>query len=108
MISAIADGAPVRVVYPASGVPATATVAFLPAKSPNPEAGMVFLNWAMSMQGQQSLQDIAGAPVTRPGVKPPKLVPGLEGMKIVLTERLLTPERQKAIIEEWRSVFGLK
>ena len=108
VISAIADGAPIRVVYPASGVPATATVAFLPTKSPNQDAGMLFLNWSMSAPGQQSLQDHAGAPVTRPGVKPPKLVPGLDGMKIVLTERLLTPAMQKSIIEEWRSVFGLQ
>jgi iron(III) transport system substrate-binding protein len=108
VISAIEDGAPVRIAYPASGVPATATVGFLPAKSPNPEAGMVFLNWAMSMAGQQSFQDIAGAPTVRPGVKPPKLVPGLEGMKIVLTERLLTAQMQTTIIDEWRSVFGLQ
>ena len=108
VISALEDGAPIRVIYPASGVPATAAVMFLPAKSPNPDAGMLFLNWALSAQGQQALQDIAGSPVVRPGVKPPKLVPGLNGMKIVLTETLLTPELQKSIIEEWRSVFGLK
>lgn len=108
VITALADGAPIRVVYPASGVPATSTVIFLPARSPQQDAGMVFQNWALSAAGQQLLQDIAGSPVVRPGVKPPKLVPGLDGMKIVLTEAVLTPERQKAIIEEWRSVFGLQ
>ncbi len=108
VISAIGDGAPVRVVYPASGVPAIATSAFLPAKAPHPDVGMVFLNWAMSEAGQQSFQDIAGSPVVRPGIKPPKLVPGLEGQKIVLSTDLLNAGVQKAIIEEWRSVFGLQ
>lgn len=107
VISALEDGAPIRVVYPKSGVPATSAPGFLPAKSPNPEAGMVFLNWALGAVGQQSLQDIAGAPVVRPGMKPPKLVPGLDGMKIIQVDRLLTPEKQKAIIQEWRSVFGV-
>lgn len=108
VISAIGDGAPVRVIYPASGVPATPTCAFLPAKTPHPEVGMVFLNWAMSEAGQQSFQDIAGSPVVRPGIKPPKLVPGVQDMKIVLSTELLNPEVQKAIIDEWRSVFGLQ
>ena len=108
VISALADGAPVRVIYPASGVPSIATVAMLPAKAPHPEVGMVFLNWAMSEAGQQAFQDIVGSPVTRPGIKPPKLVPGIEGQKIVLSTDLLTPEKQKAMINEWRSVFGLQ
>jgi iron(III) transport system substrate-binding protein len=108
VISALADGAPVRVVYPASGIPAIATCAMLPAKAPHAEAGMVFLNWALSMQGQQAFQDIVGSPVTRPGIKPPKLVPGIDGQKVVLSTELLTPAKQKAIITEWRTVFGLQ
>jgi iron(III) transport system substrate-binding protein len=108
VISALADGAPVRVTYPASGVPAIATSAFLPTKAAHPEVGMVFLNWAMSEAGQQAFQDIVGSPVVRPGIKPPKLVPGLQDMKIVLSTDLLNPDNQKAIINEWRSVFGLQ
>lgn len=108
VISALADGAPVRVVYPASGVPAIATTAFLPTKAPHAEVGMVFLNWAMSEAGQQSFQDIVGSPVVRPGIKPPKLVPGVQDMKIVLSTDLLNPQNQKSIIDEWRSEFGLQ
>ena len=108
VISALGDGAPVRVTYPASGVPAIATSTFLPTKAPHPDVGMVFLNWAMSEPGQQSFQDIVGSPVVRPGIKPPKLVPGVQDMKIVLSTELLNPANQKAIIDEWRSVFGLQ
>ena len=107
-INAISDGAPVRISYPSSTLPAVGTPAFVPAQCPNPEAGMVFLNWAMSAQGQASLQEKMGSPVTRPGVGDPKLVPGLSGQKIVLSSELLTPAKQKAIIDEWRKTFGLE
>jgi iron(III) transport system substrate-binding protein len=108
VISALGDGAPIRMVFPASGVPAIGTTSFLPAKAPHAEAGMVFLNWAMSEQGQRKFQEIVGAAVTRPGIGAPKLVPGIEGQKITLSTELLTPAIQKTIIDEWRSVFGLQ
>ena len=107
-INAISDGAPVRISYPASVVPAVGTPCFVPAKCPHPEAGMVFLNWAMSGAGQASLQDKMGSPVTRPGMGDPKLVPGTAAQKIVLSSELLTPAKQKAMIDEWRQVFGLQ
>jgi iron(III) transport system substrate-binding protein len=107
-INALNDGAPIRITYPASAVPAIGTPAFVPAKCPHPEAGMLFLNWAMSADGQQKLQDAMGSPVTRPGIGAPKLVPGLAGQKVILSTELLTPAKQKAIIDEWRQVFGLQ
>jgi iron(III) transport system substrate-binding protein len=108
VISALGDGAPIRVIFPASAVPAIGTGMLMPAKAPHPEAGMLFLNWALSMPGQKSLLDLVGSPVTRPGAGSPKLVPGVEGQKIVLSSDLLTPAFQKAVIDEWRSVFGLQ
>jgi len=108
VVNALGDGAPVRVIYPASAVPAIGTPAFVPAKSPNQEAGMVFLNWALSAKGGQTLQDVMGSPVTRPGLGDPKLVPGIAQQKIILSTELLTPAKQKAIIDEWRQVFGLQ
>jgi iron(III) transport system substrate-binding protein len=108
VVNALGDGAPVRVIYPDSAVPAIGTPAFVPAKSPNPEAGMVFLNWAMSVKGQGALQDVMGSPVTRPGLGDPKLVPGIAHQKIILSTELLNAEKQKAIIDEWRQVFGLQ
>ncbi len=107
-INALGDGAPVRIIYPSSAVPAISTPSFVPAKCPNAEAGMVFLNWAMTAKGQGSLQDAMGSPVTRAGVGAPKLVPGIDGQKIILSTELLTPAKQKAMIDEWRQVFGLQ
>lgn len=106
--SALADGAPLRVNFPTSGVPAMESMAFLPEKAPHPEVGLVFLNWVLSKEGQQALQDFTGATVTRPGLSPSKILPGVEGQKIVYATDVLTAEKQKAIIDEWRSVFGLQ
>ena len=107
-INAIGDGAPVRISYPSSVIPAVGTPCFVPAKCPHPEAGMVFINWSMSAAGQASLQEKMGSPVTRPNVGDPKLVPGLGGQKLALSSDSLTPAKQKAIIDEWRQVFGLQ
>ena len=107
-VAAVADGAPLRIHFPGSIIPATGTPMFVPTKSPSQQAGMVFTNWAMSADGQASLQDKMGAPVTRKGIPDPKQVPGLAGQKVVLSSELLTPEKQKAIVDEWRQVFGLQ
>ena len=106
--TAIADGAPVKATFPASGVPAIAIVAMVPQKAPHPEAGMTFVNWAMSVDGQNALQEGVGSPGTRPGIKPPKYVPPNSALNILDTKALLTPERQKAIIQQYRDVFGVQ
>jgi iron(III) transport system substrate-binding protein len=108
VITALNDDAPLRATFPASGVPAVGTGIMMPAKCPHPEAGMVFLNWALSMPGQKALLETAGSPVTRPGAGSPKSVAGVDGQKIILSSDLLTPAKQQAIIDEWRSVFGLQ
>lgn len=109
VISALNDGAPLRATFPASGVPAIGNVALLPAKAPHPEAAQTFLNWALSMDGQKALLATGGSPVVRPGAGSPKVVPGTDGQKIILSNGgYLTPEFQKSVIEEWRSVFGLQ
>ena len=55
-----------------------------------------------------ALQFARGRPAVRPGSGAPKVVPGVEGQKIILSSELLSPAMQKAMIEEWRSVFGLQ
>ena len=108
VIAALGDGAPVRVSYPVSGIPAVGTVILVPAKAPHPELGQAFLNWSLSLAGQQSFQDIVGPPAMRPGTTPPKLVPSNDQVKLVWSNTLLTPARQKAIIDEYREVFGVQ
>ena len=108
VITALADDAPIRAAYPASGVPTTGTGLMMPVKAPHPEAAQVFLNWAVSQNGQKALLATAGAPVPRPDAGAQKLVPGVDGQKILMSSDILTPAMQKAMIEEWRTVFGLQ
>ena len=108
VISALTDEAPIRATFPASGVPAVGNCFLMPAKAPHAEAGMLFLNWSLSLEGQKAILSTIGSPVTRPGAGSPKAVPGVDGQKILLSSEMLTPAFQKAVIDEWRSVFGLQ
>jgi iron(III) transport system substrate-binding protein len=108
VITALADGAPIAAVYPESGVPAAVANVFVPAKAPNPAVGKVFVNWLLSEKGQTSLQESSGAPVTRPGVKPPKLVPPNNALKITLSPPLLTPDYQQSMLKEFRTIFNVQ
>lgn len=108
VINALADGAPIAAVYPETGVPAALANVFVPAKAPSTAAGKLFVNWLLSEQGQTALQDSSGAPVTRPGVKPPKFVPPNSALKITLSPSLLTPDYQQAMLKEFRTIFNVQ
>jgi iron(III) transport system substrate-binding protein len=108
VINALADGAPIAAIYPDSGVPAAPANVFVPAKAPSVAAGKLFANWLLSEQGQTALQDSAGSPAARPGVKAPKFVPPSSALKITLTPSLLTPDYQKAMLTEFRTIFNVQ
>jgi iron(III) transport system substrate-binding protein len=108
VINALADGAPIAAIYPESGVPAAVANVFVPAKAPSTAAGKLFVNWLLSEKGQTALQDSSGAPVTRPGIKPPKFVPPNSALKITLSPPLLTPDYQQAMLKEFRTIFNVQ
>ena len=108
VINALTDGAPIAAIYPDSGVPAAPANVFVPAKAPSVAAGKLFANWLLSEQGQTALQDSAGSPAARPGVKPPRFVPPNSALKITLTPSLLTPDYQKAMLTEFRTIFNVQ
>jgi iron(III) transport system substrate-binding protein len=102
------DGAPLGFVYPASGTTLSAGKAFVAAKAPHPNAARVFLNWLMSEKGQIALQQYGGVSVTRNGIPPLSMVPATSQLPRVEGEKILTPERQVKIVNEWRIVFGIQ
>jgi iron(III) transport system substrate-binding protein len=103
------DGAPIGFVYPASGTTLSANKAFVAAKAPHPNAGKVFLNWLMTESGQTALQQYAGLSVTRKGIPPLTKLPATSQLaNVVDGEKILTPERQAKIVNEWRTVFGIQ
>jgi iron(III) transport system substrate-binding protein len=63
----------------------------------------------MYEQGQTHLQTFAGLPVTRRGAPPLSKIPATSALRNVVDgEAILTPERQRRIVERWRSVFGVR
>lgn len=103
------EGAPVGFVYPPSGTTLSPGKAFVAARAPHPNAARVFLNWLMSKDGQTALQTFGGLPVTRSDAPPLSKIPPTSQLRNVLDgEAILTPERQRKIVERWRSVFGVR
>jgi iron(III) transport system substrate-binding protein len=103
------DGAPIGFVYPASGTTLSANKAFVAAKAPHPNAAKVFMNWLMTKEGQEALQQYCGLSVTRKGAPPLSKLPATSQISNVVDgEKILTPERQAAITNEWRTVFGVQ
>jgi iron(III) transport system substrate-binding protein len=103
------DGAPVGFVYPASGTTLSANKAFVAAKAPHPNAARVFMNWLMTKDGQEALQQYCGLSVTRNGAPPLSKLPATSQIaNVVDGEKILTAERQAKIVNEWRTVFGVR
>ena len=103
------DGAPVGFAYPKSGTTVTTAYIWVSGKAPHPNAGKVFVNWILSAEGQNALQKHGGLSATRPGTPPLSHIPATESLpNTVDSMKLVTPERQKKMIEEWRTVFGVR
>lgn len=106
--AALADGVPIKGVYPKSGVPYHPIVTFVPAKTAHPNAGRVIVNWLMSEKGQTAIQELSGAPGTRRGLKAPAHVPSNSQIPAVAGASLLDGETQKRIVDHWRSIFQVQ
>ncbi len=103
------DGAPIGFVYPKSGTTLSANRAAVAGRAPHPNAAKVFVNWLMTADGQTKLQTLCGLPVTRTGAPPMSKLPATSELSNVVDgETILTPARQLAIVESWRTVFGIK
>jgi len=106
---ALADGAPVGFVYPKSGTTLSQGYIFVPAKAPHPNAGRVFTNWLLTEQGQTLLQKFAGLSATRPGIPPLSHLPATSSLSNTHDGlSLIPPEKQKEMVDHWRTVFGVQ
>ena len=106
---ALADGAPIGVVYPKSGTTLSLGYMFVAEKAPNPNAGKVLANWLMSEKGQVYLQNFAGLSVTRNGAPPMSHLPSTASLPNTVDGlALLPPAKQKEIVDHWRTTFGIQ
>ncbi len=105
----LVDGAPMGFVYPESGTSVSTNMSFIAAKAPHPNAAKVFLNWLMSKKGQEVLQKNAGLSVSRSDVAPLEFLPRTSDLKNAVNgPSLLTPQRSKEMVQEWRTKFGVQ
>lgn len=103
----LARGAPIGFIYPKEGTIYSDNVAFAAAKAPHPNAAKVFVNWMLTANGQVDLQNCCGLPGVRNGVPPMSHIPPTAQINAKNGLDLLTPERQKKIVTEWRQMFGV-
>ncbi|HEX7128172.1 MAG TPA: extracellular solute-binding protein [Thermodesulfobacteriota bacterium] len=106
---ALADGAPIGVVYPKSGTTLSNAYVFVARRAPHPNAAKVFVNWLMTREGQEALQTYGGLSVTRKDAPPLSHLPATSQLSNAVDgEKLLTPARQKQIVDHWRQTFGIR
>ena len=105
---ALADGAPIGFVYPASGTTTSEGYMFVAAKAPHPNAAKVFANWILSGRGQLLLQTYAGLSATRPGLPGLTHLPPTSALKSTDGLALTPPAKQKQIVDHWRKTFGIQ
>lgn len=103
------EGAPIKGVWPEEGVPIIIAPLAILAQSPHPNAARLFIDFALSKEGQTLFQELVGAYSMRPDVEP------LEGKPKLSELNQLTPaswsdylEEQEKLREEFAQMFGLE
>lgn len=104
-------GAPVEFVAPADGLPASPLLCGVVDKSPNPEAARLFIDWHMSLRGQNHQQ--TDRFLYYGSVR--KDAPPMPGGKRLTDYKLLSPTKdmdnfiasREAFNKEWNAMLGL-
>lgn len=105
VIPMVRDGAPIKVVYPKEGVPVTASVAGIVEGSKNPNAARLFMDWALSADGQSAWVENGGGFSVMEGAPLP------EGADP--STRLWIPDSKEFTslrnewLDQWNKVFGV-
>ena len=102
------DGAPVDVVFPSDGVPLNFYAAGVTKTATSPNAGKLFLNWALSDEGQAfQIKELGYLSALK---KPPLNPPGFDPAKI----KTWAPNFEQYVklrnewIEEWNKIYGYR
>ena len=107
ILSAQQEGKPIVGVYPKEGVPFIPGPVAILARAPHPNAARLFIDYALSREGQALFRDLAGAHSAREDVGPLKGQPSLDDLD------LLTPtggwqeylRKQNALRTEFEKLF---
>lgn len=100
------QGAPIDIVYPAEGLPATPGAAGIFKTAAHPSAAKLFLNWSLSREGQNVMVDKLGGMSLLKGAKLPEGAPA--------DVKLWTPDNEEFAslrdtwVKEWDDTFGYR
>lgn len=100
------QGAPIDVVYPKEGLPATPGAAGIFKDAPNPNAARLFLNWSLSEEGQNVMVERLGGMSLLAGAKKPVGAP--DDIKIWIPENAEYDALRAPWVKEWDATFGYR
>ncbi len=104
---ALADGAPVRAVYPISGVTYVTNAVCVSQDAPHPNAARVLANWLMSLAGQTALQKFSGSPGVRADLPPHDFLPANRDINAIDGRKILSRADADRLVADWRRAFGV-
>lgn len=101
------DGAPIKVSFPAEGIPLTPSAAGLTKTAKNPNAGKLYLNWSLSAEGQKAWVKGQGGFSTLPQAGLPD---GAEegAIKLWLPDPVEYQSVRNEWIAEWNKIYNVQ
>jgi iron(III) transport system substrate-binding protein len=99
-----AEGAPIKIVYPKEGLPITPGMAGIFKTAKNPNAAKLYLNWALSLEGQNVMTEKLGYVSLLKGAKSPPGAPA--DAKLWLPDNEEYEKLRDGWIAEWNTIYG--
>lgn len=107
LVAQIAQGAPVRIVFPSDGLPSFPVSGGIPVSAKNPNAAAVLVNWLASKRGGEVIGSVGAYPV-HPGAPAPRpagiVFPSADKVWNVSVDQWSKVRIRYS--EEWRKTFG--
>jgi len=98
------DGAPIKSVYPTEGLPTTPNTTGLLKTAPHPNAARLFLNWFLSVEGQNAMVDKLAFVSLLKGTHVPAGMP--KDAKIWIPKNDEYEKLRDQWIGEWNAMYG--
>ncbi len=101
------EGMPVAPIWPEDGVPMTIGPVAVLGRAPHPHAAILFMEWALSEEGQEAIVEISGCYSPREGIAPPAGRPKLSELNILAQDGSWTAyrTRQDHLQSEYSRLF---
>lgn len=104
--AAEAAGSPLRYVWPEEGAIFIPSPVAILSASGNPEAAKVFVDYVLSVEGQQTLVELGNFIPVRADVQPPSGAPSLDSIEKLPTDWKSVQRELNDINERWTQIFG--